>query len=106
MNKFILKFLWLDKTIAVCLNQQVGSYTTPLTEYFFWPQNDAWESMKKFLNKKKGCINDDEAFFLLNEITSVINDWQQKDKIKEKSIKKIKDKFSDSSFIFCNSCYR
>lgn len=102
MNKFILKFLWLDRTIAVCLDQKVGYYTTPLTEYFFWPQNDAWESMKNFLHDKNGCINENDSILLLNEITAVINYWQEKDKIQEKSIKKFKEKFIHSSFIFCN----
>ena len=43
MNKFILKFLWLEKSVAVALDQKVGDKTIPLTEYFFWPQKDAWE---------------------------------------------------------------
>ena len=35
MKKFILKFIWFEKYIAVSLDQKVGDKTILLTEYFF-----------------------------------------------------------------------
>ena len=52
MNKFVLKFLWLEKSIAVALDQQIGFNTSPITEYFFWPRKDAWEELKNELETK------------------------------------------------------
>ena len=34
IEKFILKFIWLEKNIAVILDQKVGDKTITLTEYF------------------------------------------------------------------------
>lgn len=98
MERFILKFLWLDKTIAVCVDQKVGNRTIPLTEYFFWPQRDAWEDMKLFL-ESKDWITKFEVIAILNVVTEVINYWQEKDSLEKKDIKKVKEKFSSVSFI-------
>ena len=97
-NTFILKFLWLEKSIAVCLDQKIGERTTPLTEYFFWPQKDAWEEMKNFLENKT-WITQNESIFLLNQITEVINEWQEKDVMQRKDISSLKEKFSSCFFI-------
>ena len=35
MEKFILKFLWLEKNISVALYQKVGEKTIPLTKTLF-----------------------------------------------------------------------
>nr|YP_007517003.1 putative ribosomal protein 3 [Euglena viridis]AEY70776.1 putative ribosomal protein 3 [Euglena viridis] len=98
MERFILKFLWLEKSIAVCLDQKIGDRTTPLTEYFFWPQKDAWEEMKIFL-ENKAWITENESILLLNQITEVINDWQGKDSIQRKDTARLREKFTNSVFI-------
>nr|AKL78975.1 putative ribosomal protein 3 [Euglena viridis] len=98
MERFVLKFLWLEKSIAVCLDQKIGDRTTPLTEYFFWPRKDAWEEMKTFL-ETKAWITENESILLLNQVTEVINDWQGKDSIQRKDISRLREQFSNSFFI-------
>jgi 30S ribosomal protein 3 len=98
MDNFILKFLWLEKSIAVSLDQCVLEKTTPLTEYYFWPQRDAWEEMKNFLESKP-WISQSTAILLLNQITEVINFWQDKDNINRKDISKVKERFPKCLFV-------
>lgn len=99
MDRFILKFFWLDTTIAVSLSQKVGGRAIPLTEYFFWPQTDSWSSMKSFLEGESGWISDNETSLLLNRITEVINFWQEKESSREKDIDKVQEKFPDCIFL-------
>ena len=98
MDNYILKFLWLEKSIAVSLDQCVGDKTTPLTEYYFWPQRDAWEDMKNFL-ENKSWISQATSIALLNQITEVINFWQDKDNTNKKDMLKVKEKFPECLFI-------
>lgn len=99
MDRFVLKFFWLDTTIAVCLNQKVDHHTIPLTEYFFWPQTDSWSSMKTFVENESGWISENESSLLLNRVTEVINFWQEKESSREKDIDKVQDKFPDCVFL-------
>lgn len=98
MEKFILKFLWLEKNIAVALDQKVGEKTIPLTEYFFWPQKDAWEEIKLYLENEK-WIPQSEAIVLLNQITEVINFWQEKENSGKKELNKVRERFPNALFI-------
>jgi 30S ribosomal protein 3 len=96
MSKFVLRVLWLDKSLAIAIDQRIGNKTHPLTEYFFWPRKDAWEELKKQLDLNS-WIAQNESVLLLNQTTDIINCWQAEGK--QYSIKKMQEKFSDCLFV-------
>nr|QCI05528.1 Plastid-specific 30S ribosomal protein 3 [Crouania attenuata] len=95
MIKFTLKILWLDNNVAIAIDHSIDDNFSPLTSYFFWPRNDAWEQMKTELDAKP-WIEDDQKIELLNKTTEVINFWQ--DKSKNKSIVQAKKQFPEFTF--------
>lgn len=98
-NKFLLKFLWLEKFIAVSLDQRVADHSTPITEYFFWPRTDAWEELRLDL-EKRSWISESELIVLLNQVTEVINFWQEKSEItRKKELQAAKEKFPNCFFV-------
>lgn len=99
MNKIVLKFLWSDKTIGVCLDRKIGfDYSSPLTEYFFWPQRDSWEDVKNYIDANS-WISQKEAIFILNKLTEIINYWQENSNLEDKDINFLRSKFPDCLFI-------
>jgi 30S ribosomal protein 3 len=97
MDGFILNFLWFDKNIAVSLNQKVGDKVIPLTEYFFWPQQDAWEEIQSFLNSQDWILSTD-SFFILNQVTEVINCWENLDKNINNELTEVRNMFPNCLF--------
>ncbi|CAG9466618.1 unnamed protein product [Pedinophyceae sp. YPF-701] len=93
---FRLAFLWLDKNIAVGVDQVLGNgAVSPVTEYYFWPRKDAWEDLKAALEARP-WISERDRVVLLNRTTEVINFWQ--DEAGKHSIEEATDAFPECSF--------
>lgn len=95
LKKFTFRILWLDNNVAIAIDHIIGKNLSPLTSYFFWPRNDAWEQLKNELDSKP-WISEAEKIELLNKTTEIINYWQEKGK--NKSLVQVQENFPECIF--------
>nr|YP_009541769.1 putative ribosomal protein 3 [Neogoniolithon spectabile]AYR05978.1 putative ribosomal protein 3 [Neogoniolithon spectabile] len=94
MKKFTLRVILLNTNLGIAIDhvQKVGF--SPLTIYFFWPRNDAWQEIKNEL-RSKPWISENDKIELLNRASQIINYWQEK----KASRNEIEQVFSDCNFL-------
>jgi 30S ribosomal protein 3 len=96
LPSYVLNVLWMDKAIGVAVDQYLASGEKgPVTEYFMWPTNDAWDQLKTSLENMP-WISQVEVIHLLNDATEVINFWQ--DETTKHTIDEATQKFSHIAF--------
>lgn len=96
MPSYVLNVLWMDKAIGVAVDQFLASGEKgPVTEYFMWPANDAWDQLKNSLENMP-WISQVEVIHLLNDATEVINFWQ--DESTKHTLDEASQKFSHIAF--------
>ena len=97
--RFVLKVVWLDKNIALAIDHVIGKGTSPLTAYYFWPRNDAWQQLKDELDSKSWIL-ESEKIDLLNQATEIINFWQEHGK--HTTMNQAQTKYPDVTFAGTN----
>jgi len=76
MQKLKLQILWLNDSLGFCINYKTPGSLLPLTSYYFWPVNEAWEQLKVELDSKV-WIKEEEQVKILNLVVDTMNSWQQ-----------------------------
>ena len=76
MLQFKIRVLWLKNRLGIAVDQIYGQRCIPLTNYYFWPRNDAWELIRLEINSKI-WIADADKISILNQITQILNNWNK-----------------------------
>ena len=76
MLRFKIKIIWLKATLGIAVDQVYETRPIPLTGYYFWPRNDAWELIRLEIASKSWIGEEDKAS-ILNQITQILNNWRE-----------------------------
>jgi 30S ribosomal protein 3 len=83
--------------VGLAIDQIIGSYSSPITAYYFWPQTEAWEQLNLALEGKP-WIQGDEKIKILNSVTKLMNFCMQKYN-NTNSMNSLKEYFTDINFV-------
>ncbi|KAG2494069.1 hypothetical protein HYH03_007712 [Edaphochlamys debaryana] len=96
LPEYRLNVLWTDKNLAVAIDQVYSrGQVSPLTEYYFWPRQDAWEELRMNLESRP-WISERDRIILLNRLTQLINFWQ--DEEVKHTVEEARAEFPDCAF--------
>ncbi|PNW86376.1 hypothetical protein CHLRE_02g083950v5 [Chlamydomonas reinhardtii] len=96
LPEYRLNVLWTDKNLAVAIDQVYSrGQVSPLTEYYFWPRQDAWEELRINLESRP-WISERDRIILLNRLTQLINFWQ--DEEVKHTVEEARAEFPDCAF--------
>jgi 30S ribosomal protein 3 len=98
-SRFVLKVVWLEQNVAIAVDHVIGKGTSPLTAYFFWPRDEAWQKLKEELDSKN-WITENEKIDLLNQATRIMEFWKEKGK--KTSMLQAQSKFPEVTFAGTN----
>ena len=73
---FICRILLLDSCLGLAIDRCYGSKCTPLTNYHFWPKNEAWDQIRLEIESKP-WITTGEKIKILNKTSEIFNYWQK-----------------------------
>lgn len=76
-EKFQIKTLCLNDVLGIAIDQVLNENNLPLTSYYFWPRNDAWEVIRLELDSKSWIL-EHEKELILKKVTKASNDWKRK----------------------------
>jgi hypothetical protein len=96
MNQFRLKVIWLQKSIGISIDQNIGKVTTPITEFIFWPEKDVLQTLESQLTINSWIL-EHESSLLVEQIETLRDFWQEKEN-QEVSRAEIEEKFNSHQF--------
>ena len=96
-SKFKFKILGSEKYIGIAIEQQSSNILIPITNYFFWPRNDAWEQIRLDIASKP-CISNIEQFNILNNTSKILNDWNNSTN-KKKFFQEAKLRYENTEYV-------
>ncbi|GFR49440.1 hypothetical protein Agub_g11498 [Astrephomene gubernaculifera] len=96
LPEFRLNVLWTEKNLIVAIDQVYSrGQVSPLTNYYLWPRQDAWEDLRVTLEERP-WIAERDRIILLNRLTQLINFWQ--DEEVKHSLEEARAEFPDCYF--------
>ena len=72
---YIFKIIWGKNSIGLAIEKLLKkNKTSPITAYFFWPNENGWDLLKNQLLNKP-WISEEERIEILNGYNNIIKYW-------------------------------
>ena len=81
-QRFGFRLVWGENSIGIAIDEIFLTTPSLITNYYYWPQTDAWEQIRLDLETKI-WIPKDEQRKILNTITENLNSWKKNTNPKE-----------------------